>query len=126
VAAADLRAPEADVADGAPGEHEAAAAAPFDPEGVRRTFVSEPFSLPSWQRKLARAKAHGHYGPDVEPEPIGPPLPGEPDMRPYRGDADEIGWFRQFGPTHGYSAWEDAFKPGWASSYTKRWKRDGK
>ena len=41
-AAADLRAPEADVADGVPGEHEAAAAAPFEekrlkfPEDFRR------------------------------------------------------------------------------------------
>jgi hypothetical protein len=84
VAAADLRAPEADVADGAPGEHEAAAAAPFDPEGVRRTFVSEPFSLPSWQGWLDRAKSGGTYGPSAPSE------------------ADEIRWFRQFGPTHAW------------------------
>ena len=39
-------------------------------------------------------------------------------------DPDDSRWFAPFGPTHGYSAWEDAFKPGWASSYTKRWPRD--
>jgi hypothetical protein len=38
----------------------------------------------NWGPKLARAKAGGGYGP--EREPIGPPLPGEPDMRPYRGN----------------------------------------
>jgi len=93
-AAADLRAPEADVADGAPGRHEAAAAAPFDPESVRRAFVSEPFPPGLWEERLERAKSGGSYGPDAAPyaplgaefdEPIGPPLPGEPDMRPYRG-----------------------------------------
>ena len=117
MAAADLGAPGVhDVADGASGVREAAAAAPyaplgshdaihldakarerlfidrlgeqqpFDPESVRRAFVSEPFPRSKWQERLDRAKSGGSYGPyEGEPEPIGPPLPGEPDMRPYRG-----------------------------------------
>ena len=88
VAAADLRAPEADVADGAPGEHEAAAAAPseereigffapFGPThgrlaepavgdpmpGVRRVFQVDRPVMGDWEHKLARAKAGGGYGP---------------------------------------------------------------
>ena len=95
-AAADLGAPGiSGVADGAPGEREAAAAAPFDPESVRRAFQSEPFASP-WEERLDRAKSGGTYGPR---------------------DPDDEKWFAPFGPTHG-------FEPGWASSYTKRWPRD--
>jgi hypothetical protein len=123
VAAADLRAPGTGVADGHPGDRAAAAAPsaplgshdaihldaqareqlfidrlgeqqPFDPESVRRAFVSEPFPPGLWEERLDRAKSGGSYGPEApyaplgyedDPEPIGPPLPGEPDMRPYRG-----------------------------------------
>jgi len=102
VAAAVVSPSVTGVADGHEETIEAAAAAPFDPESVRRAFVSEPFSLP-WQERLDRAKSGGTYGPQ---------------------DPDDEKWFAPFGPTHGYSAWEDAFKPGWASSYTKRWPRD--
>jgi len=123
VAAADLRAPGTGVADGHPGDRAAAAApfdfadagrviiegtdeekaafygkhevaaAPFDPESVRRAFVSEPFPPGLWEERLDRAKSGGGYGPEAPyaplgaefDEPIEPPLPGEPDMRPYRG-----------------------------------------
>jgi hypothetical protein len=95
LAAADPRAPGAyGVADGALDVFGTAAAAPFDPESVRRAFVSEPFPPGKWQERLERAKSGGGYGPESpyaplgyedDPEPIGPPLPGEPDMRPYRG-----------------------------------------
>lgn len=55
-------------------EAEAATPAPFDPEGVRRTFTVD-----SVLRAVEQAT-------DAEIEAvIGPPAPGEPDQRPYRG-----------------------------------------
>jgi hypothetical protein len=106
VAAADPRAAGAyDVADGALDVFGTAAAAPFDPESVRREFVSEPFPPGKWQERLDRAKSGGSYGPyEGEPEPIGPPLPGEPDMRPYRGLSAAAAPYAPLGPTHGYEA----------------------
>ena len=77
VAAADLRAPRSRrCADGLRGRARGGGCRPLRSRGRPPSLCERAFSLPSWHRKLARAKAHGHYGPDVELEPIGPPLPG--------------------------------------------------
>lgn len=72
LAAADPRAAGAyAVADGALDVFGTAAAAPFDPESVRRAFVSEPFPPGLWEERLDRAKSGGGYGPAAPYAPLG-------------------------------------------------------
>jgi hypothetical protein len=135
VAAAELTNPgEIDVAGGNPGRDEAAAAAaPYAPlgadpmPGVRRVIfvpaaqervreiVVQPeeverreWGMPAWLNwgpKLSRAKAGGSYGPDV---PIEPPLPGEVDRRPYRGEQPPLDDLSQEWERRQWDVWGDA------------------
>jgi hypothetical protein len=78
-------------------EAEAATPAPFDPEGVRRTFTVD-----SVLRAVEQAT-------DAEIEAvIGPPAPGEPDQRPYRGE--DCSWFLVAQPGSALDAWNEKIR----------------
>lgn len=63
-------------------EAEAATPAPFDPEGVRRTFTVDSVLRAVEQATDEELRTAGGIEFSA---PIEPPAPGEPDQRPYRG-----------------------------------------